>query len=186
LSAIALNLCTLGIPCIYYGSEQAFDGAGGNDRYIREAMFGGAFGPFRSRERHCFDEQNRIYSELAKIVKIREREITLRRGRQYLRQISGDGVNFGFPFIMGDRMRALVAWSRLFLEEEILLVVNTDPGQASSAWVTIDDELHRADGSLTCLYSTDSADIGGRVQVAPRNGKAVRLSVPAGGFAMYK
>jgi len=186
LSAIALNLCTLGIPCIYYGSEQAFDGAGGNDRYIREAMFGGAFGPFRSRERHCFDEQNRIYSELAKIVKIREREITLRRGRQYLRQISGDGVNFGFPFIMGDRMRSLVAWSRLFLEEEILLAVNTDPGQASSAWVTIDDDLHRADGSLTCLYSTDSADIGGRVQIAPRNGKAVRLSVPAGGFVMYK
>jgi glycosidase len=186
LSAIALNLCTLGIPCIYYGSEQAFDGAGGNDRYIREAMFGGAFGPFRSRERHCFDEQNRIYSELAKIVKIREREITLRRGRQYLRQISGDGVNFGFPFIMGDRMRSLVAWSRLFLEEEILLAVNTDSGRASSAWVTIDDDLHRAEGSLTCLYSTDSADIGGRVQVAPRNGKAVRLSVPAGGFAMYK
>jgi glycosidase len=29
LSAIALNLCTLGIPCIYYGSEQGFDGNGG-------------------------------------------------------------------------------------------------------------------------------------------------------------
>src|SRR6266849_9146811 len=42
VSAIALNLCTLGIPCIYYGSEQGFDGAGGNDLYIREAMFGGA------------------------------------------------------------------------------------------------------------------------------------------------
>ncbi len=95
-------------------------------------------------------------------------------------------MNFGFPFIMGDRMRSLVAWSRLFLEEEILLAVNTDPGRASSAWVTIDDALHRADGGLTCLYSTKSADIGGRVQVAPRNGKAVRLSVPAGGFAMYK
>jgi len=186
LSAIALNLCTLGTPCIYYGSEQAFDGAGGNDRYIREAMFGGAFGAFRSRDRHCFDEQNRTYSELAKIAKIREREIALRRGRQYLRQISGDGVSFGFPVILGGRMRSIVAWSRLFLEQEILLAVNTDPGQASSAWVTIDNDLHRADDRLTCLYSTDNAEIGGAAQVAPRNGKAVRLSVPAGGFAIYK
>lgn len=113
LSAIALNLCTLGIACVYYGSEQAFDGAGGNDRYIREAMFGAGFGAFRSRNRHFFDEKNPIYIELAKIVKIREREITLRRGRQYLRQISGDGIGFGFPFILGNRIRSVVAWSRL-------------------------------------------------------------------------
>ncbi len=186
LSAIALNLCTLGIACVYYGSEQAFDGAGGNDRYIREAMFGAGFGAFRSRNRHFFDEWNPIYIELAKIVKIREREITLRRGRQYLRQVSGDGIGFGFPFILGSRMRSVVAWSRLFVDQEILLAVNTDPDQPSSAWVTIDNDLHRAGDSLTCIYSTDSTSIGGPVLVAPKNGKAVRLTVPAGGFAIYK
>ena len=26
LSALALNVTTLGIPCVYYGTEQAFDG----------------------------------------------------------------------------------------------------------------------------------------------------------------
>ncbi|HLB87078.1 MAG TPA: alpha-amylase family glycosyl hydrolase [Terriglobales bacterium] len=186
LSAIALNLCTLGIACVYYGSEQAFDGAGGNDRYIREAMFGAGFGAFRSRNRHFFDEKNPIYIELAKIVKIREREITLRRGRQYLRQISGDGVNFGFPFILGSRMRSVVAWSRLFVDQEILLATNTDPDQPSSALVTIDNDLHRAGDTLTCLYSTDSRDIGGTVRVGPRNGKAVQLTVPDGGFVIYK
>ncbi len=186
LSAIALNLCTLGIACVYYGSEQAFDGAGGNDRYIREAMFGAGFGAFRNRNRHFFDEKNPIYIELAKIVKIREREITLRRGRQYLRQISGDGVNFGFPFILGSRMRSVVAWSRLFVDQEILLATNTDPDQPSSALVTIDNDLHRAGDTLTCLYSTDSRDIGGTVRVGPRNGKAVQLTVPDGGFVIYK
>jgi glycosidase len=186
VSAIALNLCTLGIPCIYYGSEQGFDGAGGNDRYIREAMFGGAFGPFRSHDRHCFDERNPIYVELAKITKIRARELALRRGRQYLRQISGDGVSFGFPFVLGGRMRSVVAWSRLFVEEEILLAVNTDPDQSSAAWVTIDDDLHAAGDTLSCLYSTDKADIGGRVTVESRNGKAVRLPVAPRGFAIYK
>ncbi|PYM44542.1 MAG: alpha-amylase [Candidatus Rokuibacteriota bacterium] len=186
VSAMALNLCTLGIPCIYYGSEQGFDGAGGNDRYIREAMFGGAFGAFRSRARHCFDEDNPIYTELAKIAAIRARELPLRRGRQYLRQISGDGVSFGFPFIMSGRMRSIVAWSRLFVEEEILLAVNTDPEKSSSAWVTIDDGLHAAGDTLTCLYSTDEGLIGGRVIIEPRNGKAAPLTVPPGGFAIYK
>jgi len=119
-------------------------------------------------------------------VKIREREITLRRGRQYLRQISGDGVNFGFPFILGSRMRSVVAWSRLFVDQEILLATNTDPDQPSSALVTIDNDLHRAGDTLTCLYSTDSRDIGGTVRVGPRNGKAVQLTVPDGGFVIYK
>ncbi|MBS1664850.1 MAG: alpha-amylase, partial [Bacteroidetes bacterium] len=54
-NAIGANLMTLGIPCIYYGSEQSFDGQGsgnGADEYIREAMFGGAFGAFRSKGLH--------------------------------------------------------------------------------------------------------------------------------------
>jgi glycosidase len=61
LNVMALNAMTLGIPCIYYGSEQYFDGEGGNDRYIRETMFGGEFGAFRSRGRHCFDEDSYLY-----------------------------------------------------------------------------------------------------------------------------
>jgi glycosidase len=186
LAAMALNLCTLGIPCIYYGSEQGFDGAGGGDRYIREAMFGGAFGPFRSRGRHCFDEKSPIYGELARIVTIRQQKIALRRGRQYLRQISGDGVSFGFPFVVGDRMRSIVAWSRLFLDAEILLAVNTDAAHSGSAWITIDNNLHHAGESLTCLYSTDKTAIGGLVHVESRNGKAVRLTLPPGGFLIYE
>ena len=65
LSALALNATTLGIPCIYYGSEQLFDGSGGSDRYLRECMFGGAFGAFRSRGRHFFREDQWLYRELA-------------------------------------------------------------------------------------------------------------------------
>lgn len=55
LNALALNVTTLGIPCIYYGSEQSFDGQGGSDGYIREAKFGGKFGAFRSKAKHFFD-----------------------------------------------------------------------------------------------------------------------------------
>lgn len=83
-------------------------------------------------------------------------------------------------------MRSLVAWSRLFVDEEILLAVNTDPDGSTAPWVTIDNGLHRAGDKLSCIYSTDSTEIGKTVSAENRNGKAVRVSVPAGGFVMYK
>src|SRR5215831_5986412 len=130
LAVQALNATTLGIPCIYYGTEQCLDGAGGgdsSDRYIREAMFGGEFGAFRSRGRHVFDENQRVYRELANVHELRRKQLALRRGRQFLRQISGNGVDFGFPQRLGGRMRSIVAWSRIFDDDELLCAVNTDP-----------------------------------------------------------
>ena len=189
LAILAFNATTLGIPCIYYGTEQLFDGEGaGNeaDRYIREAMFGGEFGPFRSRGHHCFDEDLPVHRELAKIHRVRRKELSLRRGRQFLRQISGDGENFGFPARIGPGpLRSIVAWSRIFDNREVLAAINTDPDAALTAFVTIDNELQAADGRLTCLYSTDATEIGGSVAVEPRNGKAVLVRVPAAGFVLY-
>jgi hypothetical protein len=52
--------------------------------------------------------------------------------------------------------------------------------------VTIDDGLHDAGGALVCLYSTDSAQVGQSVTVESRNGKAVRLAVPAAGFVVLQ
>lgn len=186
LNALALNATSMGIPCIYYGSEQAFDGAGGSDRYIREAMFGGAFGPFRSRDRHCFREDFWVYEELAKILTIRRERLPLRRGRQFLRKISGDGVHFGLPEMIGGRIRSVVPWSRIFNEREILMAINTDPDQPRTAWVAIDNELHPADQPLTCLYSTDPAQIGQAAPVEVRDGKAIQLTAPAAGFVIFE
>jgi glycosidase len=186
LSAIGLNLCTLGIPCIYYGSEQFFDGQGGNDRYIREAMFGGAFGAFRSKHRHLFNESSPVFEELAKIIRLRSQEIGLRRGRQYLRPISGDGVSFGIPTILGDRMRSIIPWSRIIDQQELLVAVNTDFANPITAWATIDNDLHTAGDQMQCRYSTTNTEIGNKVTIQARNGKAVQLTVPAGGFVIYK
>ena len=61
-AATAIQLLTLGIPCLYHGTEQGFAGPeeaerswlpgwGGHDRYLREAMFGPRFpGPMAARE----------------------------------------------------------------------------------------------------------------------------------------
>jgi glycosidase len=194
LGAMALNAMTLGIPCIYYGTEQRFDGKGdgnGADRYIRETMFGGPFGAFRSKDRHFFDESSDLFQELAEILKLREDRLVLRRGRQYLREISGDGVNFGLPGIMGGRMLSVVAWSRILDKTEMVLAVNTDPDKARKAWVLVDAGLHPAGSKLKCAYSTKHEDDGKLVLTVQRKGAegeiaAVELEVPAAGFVVLE
>ena len=187
LNALALNATTLGIPCIYYGTEQGFDGAGDNDRYIRESMFGGTFGAFRSCDRHFFDEDTPVYRELAKILAIRQEKMVLRRGRQYLREISGDGQHFGFPHMIGGELRSVVAWSRIFNDQEMLVAMNTDPDQPRTAWVIVDHDLHIVGDRLQCLYTTPPGQEDQELTVTDvlPNIKAVLLTVPAAGFVIY-
>jgi glycosidase len=189
LSALAVNVMTVGIPCIYYGTEQSFDGHGtgdGADRYIRESMFGGEFGSFASRGRHFFDENSPVYVELRKILDIRDNDRIYTRGRQYLRPISGDGISFGLPVMLGGQILSVIAWSRLLDDQEAVLAINTDMDNPRSAWVTIDASLHKPDDRLRCIYSTDSAQIGQALPVEPRNGRAVRLTVPPAGFVIFE
>ena len=187
LNVLALNTTTLGIPCIYYGTEQAFDGGGNNDRYIREAMFGGEFGAFRSRQHHFFNEDGFVFNELGKILALRKQKIALRRGRQYLREISGDGQNFGLPQVLGGRMLSVVPWSRSFDDQNLLLAINTDPGQPRSAWVDLDPGTNPAGKSMQCIYATDPSQIGQNLTVrAAGDRQLVQMTVPAAGFVVYE
>ena len=193
LAALALNAMTLGIPCIYYGTEQAFDGQGqgdGADRYIRECMFGGPFGAFRSQGRHFFDERGFVYRELGKILKLREENLVLRRGRQYLRDISGDGINFGTPRMLGGRLLSLVAWSRILDRVEMLLAINTDPDNPRTAWVLVDANLHLAGSTLCYAYSTEAGQIGQTLVVQSKGPggciAAIEVQVPPAGFVMLE
>ena len=187
IPAIATNLMTLGIPCIYYGSEQKFDGNGsgdGSDEYIREDMFGGPFGAFRSKGCHFFDVSSDVYKAVAAITAIRRKNITLRRGRQYLRDISGDGTNFGPPSFVGGatRISSIIAWSRLLDDEEFVMAINTDTNNDLEVWVTVDNTLHEAGDQFTCLYPALLPE----VVVENRNGKAILIKVARAGFVVYR
>jgi len=189
VAALAVNLMTLGIPCIYYGSEQRFDGSGGgdgSDEYIREDMFGGPFGAFRSRGVHFFDVTGEVYNAVAAIAAVRRKYVTLRRGRQYLRDISGDGINFGPPSYMGgsNRLMSIIAWSRIMDEEEIVLAINTDVTRELSAWVTVDNGLNGVGDVFVCIYPSSPLLPEGVVE--GRNGKAMLIRVPPAGFVVYK
>jgi glycosidase len=195
--AVGLNLATSGIPCIYYGTEQAFDGTdhrtGDDDDYsdvfLRECMFGGPFGSHQSTQRHFFDENHEIYRFMQRLAALRRDHFALRRGRQYLREVSASGQNgdFHYPRTIGGELRWVVAWSRIFADQEYLCAVCTDPDRTLTVWATVDHSLHAPGVSpMTCLFSSDPSQEGSTVAVEAANGSAIRITVPAAGFVVYR
>jgi glycosidase len=192
-NVLAVQLTTGGIPCIYYGSEQGFDSGGrptGSDLALRETMFGGRFGGLCTQGRHFFNEDGDLYRALAALTDLRKKLLPLRRGRQALHRISGDGVDFGLPHRLGERMRSLVAWSRLFADQEVLVAVNTDEARPVTAYSTVaptfrveGDEFHRI-----FWYGPKSASAPPPSLTVERKGGplAVRMTLPPAGFAIYQ
>ena len=194
-NVMAAQLTTAGIPCIYYGSEQGFNSGGrvsDSDVVLRENMFGGRFGGLCTQGRHFFDEDGDLYRALVSLTVLRAQLLTLRRGSQVLHRVSGDGVNFGHPHrIGGERMRSLVCWSRLFLDQETLVVFNTDDSESTGAWSTVAPML-RVEGDefhLMFWHAPNPAAAAApatRLAVQERGGlPVVRIELPPAGFAIY-
>jgi glycosidase len=166
--AVGVQLTTLGIPCLYYGTEQAFDGTEDRDprppgrrdfedRYIRESMFGGEFGAFGTQGCHFFDPDHPTYRRIAAIARVRSRAdgagLALRRGRQYPRETSFLGRPFAHP-----GPGELVAWSRILFQDEVLVALNTHGAEGRGAHVTVDAGLHPPGSTLSVLYRGDWSD----------------------------
>jgi len=186
-SALATLVCSAGIPCIYYGSEQGFDGQGRHDRYIRETMFASEFGAFRSRGCHCFNERHAIYQQLQRLLAIRKHLPALRQGDQQLLEISGDGEHFGFPTRLSGRMFTLIPWLRRVDDQAVLCVVSTDPNQTQSAWIRIPAEANAQLTSLRCIFSTDEVQIGEKYSLMQLStNHKVMFTLPPAGFALFQ
>src|SRR5262249_40230534 len=162
----------------------------GSDLVLRENMFGGRFGGLGTQDRHFFNEDGGLYLALAALIDLRKKLLPLRRGRQVLHRISGDGVSFGLPHRVGERMRSLVSWSRLFIDQEVLVVMNTDEAGPITAYSTV-APLFRVEGDefrLIFWHAPKPATAPpASLPVEPKAGlKAVRLTLPAAGFAVYQ
>ena len=192
-NVVATQLTTMGIPCIYYGTEQGFDSGGrpsSSDLVLRESMFGGHFGGKCTQNRHFFDEDAVLYKALSELIDLRKKLLPLRRGRQMLHEISGDGFVFGLPHLMGERMRSIVAWSRLFVDQEVLVAFSTDQEQPLTAYSTVAPRF-RAHGDLLRLifWHTPAASSPPPEELVVEhrgNRLAVRLTVPPAGFVIYQ
>ncbi len=191
-NVIATQLTTAGIPCIYYGTEQEFDSGGrasNCDVVLRENMFGGRFGGLCTQGCHFFNERAPLYRALAALTELRKQLLPLRRGSQVLHRVSGDGVTFGLPQRFGDRMRSVVSWSRLFLDQELLVVINTDASEPVASWSTV-APLLRVDGDQFHLIfwhaSKPATAPAATLTVEQRAGlPTVRIALPPAGFAIY-
>lgn len=173
IGCIGFLICALGTPCLYYGTEQGFSGAGG-DTQIREAMFDPAAGTSSLLNTGC-----RLYQEIAKVAAVMRSSEPLRFGRMYYRQISDNGVDFGLPY----GTTYTLAFSRLLYNREVLVAYNVS-AQARNDAIIVDATLHGATGSvMTYLYGgTGSVPVQG-----PLNGpRFVRLSLPPHGFAILR
>jgi glycosidase len=134
--ALGYLLTSQGVPCIYYGTEQGFDGGGDNDRYVRECMFGGQWGAFDTTEVSFFNESHPVFQGIKKVASVRLNEPALRYGRQYFREISGDGVGFGHP----TSGQCTLAFSRILDSDEVLVALNLEQ-RPRQDFITVDRNL---------------------------------------------
>jgi glycosidase len=98
-----------GVPCLYYGTEQGFDG--GRDPYDREDMFAGQFewGPSRGDN---FDMTHPLFRWVAMLNNFRRLYPALQTGAQTI--LASDAAGPG-----------LFAYTRRLEKQEIIVVINT-------------------------------------------------------------
>lgn len=161
IAAIGYILCALGTPCLYYGTEQGFEGHG-EDNNIREAMFDQAQPEVDLLNPDCF-----IYREIAKIAMIVRKNEALRFGRMYFRQISGDGQHFGLPY--GNSYT--LAFSRLLYPKETLIAYNVSQ-QSRNDYIIVDAAYHKLGGKMTFLYGKS-----GQVEIKQASSGALYVQV---------
>jgi glycosidase len=140
IGGIGYLLCSLGTPCIYYGTEQGFEGRGG-DNEMREAMFDKQSAGLNLLNTGC-----RIYQEIARIAEVVKKTEELRFGRMYFRQI-GDGIHFGLPF----GTSYTLSFSRILYGSEVLIAYNVSDTSRSDC-VIIESTYHRPGETLNFLY----------------------------------
>jgi len=186
VAATALQFFSLGIPCLYYGSEQALAGPeaesrgflpewGGSDRYLREAMFG----PARARRPgraglapggEALDPELpgfgpfgtagcHCFDESFPAYRRVAAVGALRKRHRVLRS----GRQYLRPTAFLDRgfdvhgPGELLAWSRILDDEEAVCIVNTHGRDPRGADVLVDSSLNPPGSSLTVVLNTAEA-----------------------------
>ncbi len=144
-----------GIPCIYYGTEQGLSAPGGKQfEGVREALWG---------KSKAFTRTHDYVKCIREIGRIRDENPALRYGRQYFREVSGNGTHFGFSFYKP----GILAYSRILSNTEIMVVMNTDTINAQNINVLIDNKLNKNGDTWEIIYSNTGKAATGNVNVIP-------------------
>lgn len=181
-AGVALQLFTLGIPCIYYGTEQAFSGPeeserqyltewGSKDWYLREAMFG----PEHPRKSGNEGVQGKTDSDLPGFGPFGTSGYHCFNEEHpvYRRIAAMNDVRHRFPALRCGRQYQrpvslnkesftvptgqLTAWSRILADEENLCVLNTNGNESKSGDVLVDAKLSPPGSKMTVILNTAQA-----------------------------
>jgi len=156
--ALVLMFTLQGIPSVYYGTEQALsgtvDGAGNPDlsanESTREALWG---------RPNAFDTSTAAFTAIRRLSDLRDDEPALRYGRLYFREVSGGGDDFGHSFGAG----GVVAFSRVLVDREVLVVANTG-AQPFAGSVIVDRDLNSTPRQMTIAHSNRKTQASGTVR----------------------
>jgi glycosidase len=207
---VILQLFTLGIPCIYYGTEQALAGPESSermwlpdwkhsDRYLREAMFGPAHPRKHGRDGlapppDCLDTSLPGFGPFGTAG----RHCFDEKNPVYLRIAAACEARKKYPVLRCGRQYLrpiaelgtenfrdagageLVAWSRILDDEEALCVVNTNGHEERGARVLVDADLNPPDSAMTVVLNTAQKAGGGG---AHQFGETLPVRRTAGGTA---
>jgi hypothetical protein len=191
VAGVALQVFTLGIPCVYYGTEQSLAGPEaservwlpdwkGSDRYLREAMFGPEH-PRKSGLSGLREQPAGLALDLPGFgpfgtsghhcfdehhpayVRICAL-LALRQQYPALRvgrQYQRPISFLGLPFSFYGPGE-IVAWSRILDDEEALCILNSHGTNMRGADIIVDASLNPPDNFLTVVLNTaQAADPGG-------------------------
>ncbi|HKY02061.1 MAG TPA: alpha-amylase family glycosyl hydrolase, partial [Burkholderiales bacterium] len=183
-AGVALQYFTLGIPCVYYGSEQSLGGPEndarqflpewkGSDRYLRETMFGGSH-PLRDAGTGDGLQSDNALPGFGPLGTT-GRHLFDPDSTAFQRIGMLGALRARFPVLRVGRQylrptsflgRAfavhgpgeLLAWSRILDDEEALVIVNVHGAESRGADVIVDANLSGA--ALTVVLNTATADGG--------------------------
>lgn len=158
IGGMGFLLCALGTTCIYYGTEQGFSGKDGGDVVLRQTMF-----DLEDAGKNFLNPNCRIYQEIAKISNLTDVVGALKYGRMYIREISGNGRDFGRP----QGQPCTLAYSRLLADQEALVAYNTSTTDPRHDFVIVDATLQKNRPSMQVLYDSTGANTGKAIPIQP-------------------
>ncbi|MCG8551072.1 MAG: alpha-amylase family glycosyl hydrolase [Desulfobacterales bacterium] len=186
VAGVGIQLCTLGIPCIYYGTEQSLGGPesserrwlpgfGVEDRYLRETLFGPEH-PLKSGRKGLPNIQERYDTNLPGFGPFGtagyhcfDMQSSAYKRIQCLTQVRArfPALRFGRqylrPIAFLDKPFAvysggeIIAWSRILNDEEIIVILNSHGTEVRGANVVVDADLNPEVSTMTVIASTEEA-----------------------------
>ena len=159
-----------GIPCIYYGTEQGFNG--GNDPANREDMWrepsNPSFEPWQADGTFVpFDTTHPLYEHISRLTALRKQYAPLRRGEFEIRWSS--------ERTEGEEDAGIFAFERVYEGERVLVVVNTHKTKSSRTTA-----VSLGGGAMTVGFAPGTLleDIWGGGEVRVEADQTVTIEVP--------